>query len=107
MLFGLDESGKPKAALFSEAQADLALKAAAQLKLQVLTVNDPTRRPNWRRGCRVAACMPTAKASSRLFVAISMANCWRPADRPSDQQSAPNNGGADQPPGAKPTGKRP
>jgi hypothetical protein len=41
VLFGLDESGKPKAARFSEKQADLAIKAATHLKLQVLPVVGP------------------------------------------------------------------
>jgi hypothetical protein len=40
VLFGLDENGKPKAARFSEPQADIATKAAAQLKLRVLTVSN-------------------------------------------------------------------
>jgi hypothetical protein len=40
VLFGLDDNGKPKAARFSEPQADIATKAAAQLKLRVLAVSN-------------------------------------------------------------------
>jgi hypothetical protein len=38
VLFGVDQNGKPKAARFVEKHADLAAKAAGQLKLQVLRV---------------------------------------------------------------------
>ena len=41
IVFGLDDHGKPKAARFPEKQADLATKAAAQLKLRVLPVSSP------------------------------------------------------------------
>jgi hypothetical protein len=37
----MDENGKPKAARFSEKQADLAIKAATHLRLQVLPVVGP------------------------------------------------------------------
>jgi hypothetical protein len=40
IVFGVDDQGKPKAARFAEKQAELATKAAAQLKLQVLAVTD-------------------------------------------------------------------
>ena len=41
VLFGIDNRGKPKAARFGKQHAGLALKAATQLQLQVLTGNDP------------------------------------------------------------------
>jgi hypothetical protein len=41
VLFGVDEKGKPKAARFADKHADLAIKAAGQLQLQVLAVTDP------------------------------------------------------------------
>jgi hypothetical protein len=41
ILFGIDEHGKPKAARFVEKHAPLAVKAAAQLQLQVLAITDP------------------------------------------------------------------
>ena len=108
VLFGLDESGKPKAARFSEAQADLALKAAAQLKLQVLTVNDP-------QTAELAARLPSGRvhANGKGFIPAVRRDLYgkllEASGQPSEQQSAPNNGGAGQPPGAKPTGnsKRP
>jgi hypothetical protein len=42
VLFGLDQHGKPQAARFPQAQASLATKAAAQLKLQVLPISNAT-----------------------------------------------------------------
>jgi len=41
VLFGLDDNGKPKAARFVDKHADLATKAAAQLRLHVLAITDP------------------------------------------------------------------
>ena len=41
VLFGIDHRGKPKAARFGKQHADLAIKAATQLQLQVLMGNDP------------------------------------------------------------------
>ena len=42
VLFGIDSRGKPKAARFGKQHAGLALKAASQLHLKVLTSSDPT-----------------------------------------------------------------
>jgi hypothetical protein len=42
VLFGIDGCGKPKAARFGKQHAGLALKAASQLHLNVLTSSDPT-----------------------------------------------------------------
>jgi hypothetical protein len=42
VLFGVDDHGKPKAARFPEDQANLATKAAGQLKLQVLAIVGPS-----------------------------------------------------------------
>ena len=41
VLFGIDSRGKPKAARFGKEHADLAIKAASQLQLQVLACQDP------------------------------------------------------------------
>jgi hypothetical protein len=41
VLFGVDEHGKPKAARFPEKHAELATKAAGQLKLQILAITNP------------------------------------------------------------------
>src|SRR5262249_14164837 len=41
VLFGVDQSGKPKAARFVEKHAELAIKAAAHLTLQVLPIVSP------------------------------------------------------------------
>ena len=41
VLFGVDDTGKPKAARFGKEQADLAIKAAAQLQLRSLAVTSP------------------------------------------------------------------
>ena len=41
VLFGVDDTGKPKAARFAKEQADLAIKAAAQLQLRSLAVTSP------------------------------------------------------------------
>jgi hypothetical protein len=41
VLFGVDQNGKPKAARFVEKYADLAIKAAAHLKLRVLPIVGP------------------------------------------------------------------
>ncbi len=41
VLFGVDDSGKPKAARFAKEQADLAIKAAGQLQLRTLAITGP------------------------------------------------------------------
>ena len=41
VLFGIDDSGKPKAARFAKEQADLAIKAAGQLQLRTLAIIGP------------------------------------------------------------------
>ena len=41
VLFGIDNRGKPKGARFGKEHASLAMRAAIQLQLQVLTGNDP------------------------------------------------------------------
>jgi hypothetical protein len=62
-LFGVDASGKPKAARFSDKDADLATKAASQLQLHVLPLSsDPL--------IDLAACLPIGRihANGRGFV---------------------------------------
>jgi hypothetical protein len=63
VLFGLDPSGKPKAARFADKHASLAVKAAGPMQLQVLTVNDP-------KIAEVAARLPAGRihANGRGFV---------------------------------------
>jgi len=41
VLFGIDNRGKPKGARFGKEHASLAIKAATQLQLNVLTIDDP------------------------------------------------------------------
>jgi hypothetical protein len=63
VLFGVDSRGKPKAARFGKQHAGLALKAAAQLQLQVLTSNNP-------KIASLAAQLPVGRvhATGRTFV---------------------------------------
>jgi hypothetical protein len=63
VLFGIDSRGKPKAARFGKQHAGLALKAATQLQLQVLTSNDP-------KIADLAAQVPVGRvhATGRTFV---------------------------------------
>ena len=44
ILFGIDSRGKPKAARFRRDHANLAVKAASQLQLQVLANDNPKDR---------------------------------------------------------------
>src|SRR5260221_1540674 len=63
VLFGVDDHGKPKAARFIEKDAELATKAAGQLKLQVLHITGPAV-------ADLAGCLPTGRihANGRGFV---------------------------------------
>ena len=45
IVFGKDESGKPHASWFAEAEAELAIKAAGSMGFQVLRVTSPDRPP--------------------------------------------------------------
>src|SRR5579884_3409398 len=63
ILFGIDSSGKPKAARFGAKHAGLATKAASQLQLRVLPGNDP-------KVTAIAARVPVGRvhATGRMFV---------------------------------------
>jgi hypothetical protein len=63
VLFGIDSRGKPKAARFGKEHADLAVKAASQLALQVVAGNDP-------KVAEIAARLPVGRvhATGRAFV---------------------------------------
>jgi hypothetical protein len=63
VLFGLDNRGKPKAARFSKEYAGLAIKAAGQMALQVLSGNHPNL-------ADIAARLPVGRvhATGRTFV---------------------------------------
>src|SRR5579884_2926766 len=63
VLFGIDSSGKPKAARFGTKHAGLATKAASQLQLRVLPGNDP-------KVAQIAARLPVGRvhATGRMFV---------------------------------------
>ncbi len=63
VLFGIDSRGKPKAARFSKEYAGLAIKAANQLALQVLSGNHPNL-------ADIAARLPVGRvhATGRTFV---------------------------------------
>ena len=63
ILFGIDSSGKPKAARFRKDHASLAVKAASQLQLQVLANDNP-------KIAEIAARLPVGRvhATGRAFV---------------------------------------
>jgi hypothetical protein len=63
VLFGMDSRGKPKAARFRKDHANLAVKAASQLQLQVLANDNP-------RISEIAARLPVGRvhATGRAFV---------------------------------------
>ena len=63
VLFGIDSRGKPKAARFGREHANLAIKAATQLQLNILASNDP-------RVAEIAARLPVGRvhATGRTFV---------------------------------------
>lgn len=63
VLFGIDSSGKPKAARFRKDHASLAVKAASQLHLQVLANDSP-------KIAEIAARLPVGRihATGRTFV---------------------------------------
>jgi hypothetical protein len=63
VLFGIDSHGKPKAARFGQKHASLAIKAATQLQLQVLSSDNP-------KVAEIAARLPIGRvhATGRTFV---------------------------------------
>ncbi len=63
VLFGIDSHGKPKAARFGQKHASLAIKAATQLQLRVLSSDNP-------RVAEIAAGLPVGRvhATGRTFV---------------------------------------
>ena len=63
VLFGIDSRGKPKAARFGQKHASLAIKAATQLQLRVLSSDNP-------KVAEIAARLPVGRvhATGRTFV---------------------------------------
>jgi hypothetical protein len=63
VLFGIDNRGKPKGARFGKQHANLAIKAATQLRLNVLASDDP-------KVAEIAARLPVGRvhATGRTFV---------------------------------------
>jgi hypothetical protein len=104
VLFGLDDSGKPKAARFSEAQASLATKAAAQLKLQVLSVDDA-------KLADLAARVPSGRihANGKGFIPAIRRDLYSKLMEASGQgePAAAASDSSDRPTSDKPAGKRP
>ena len=107
VLFGLDSRGKPKAARFGKEHADLAVKAASQLALQVLAGNDP-------KLAEIAARLPVGRVHStgRTFVpfiardlydqllAAANGNLHQPASPPAG--GASSNAAGSRPPASSP-----
>jgi hypothetical protein len=107
ILFGIDSSGKPKAARFGTNHARLAAKAATQLQLQVLPGTDPTV-------AAIAARLPVGRihASGRMFVPFVRRDLYdklvaaAPNGGPG-QHAAPPPSGTGGHAGGKPTGSPP
>jgi hypothetical protein len=107
VLFGLDSRGKPKAARFTKNLAGLAIKAATQLHLKVLTSTDPTV-------AAIAARLPVGRvyATGRTFVPFVRRDLYDKllAAAPNGnvhQPAAPPPNGATGSPGPKPPGSVP
>jgi len=107
ILFGIDSSGKPKAARFGTKHAGLATKAASQLQLRVLQGNDP-------KVTAIAAHVPVGRvhASGRMFVPFVRRDLYdkllaAAPNRASEQQAAapPSRTGGEA--GGKPSGSPP
>ena len=92
VLFGIDSRGKPKAARFGKEHADLAIKAASQLQLQVLAGNDPNV-------AEIAARLPVGRvhATGRTFVPFIRRDLY-------DELVAAANGNLHQPPSRRRAG---
>src|SRR4029077_2491108 len=108
VLFGLDSRGKSKGARFGKEHADLAVKAASQLQLQVLAGNDP-------KIAEIVARLPAGRvhATGRTFVpfihrdlydlllaAAGNGNLAQPPAPPAS--GASGNAAGSRPPGASP-----
>ena len=106
VLFGVDESGKPKAARFSNGQAELAMKAAAQLKLQVLPVNDnktadlAARLPNGRVHANGKGFIPAVRRD--LYSKLLEASGQAPVPEAAASSVSAAHGSANPPAGKRP-----
>lgn len=104
VLFGMDRNGKPKAARFGKDHAGLAVKAANQLQLRVLTSTDP-------KVIAIAARLPVGRvhATGRTFVPFIRRELYdelvavAPNGNP-HQPASPPASGASGSAGAKPPG---
>lgn len=108
ILFGIDNSGKPKAARFGTKHAGLATKAASQLQLRVLPSNDPNV-------AQIAARLPVGRvhATGRMFVPFVRRDLYEkllaatPPAAGSQHQAAPPPSGTGGQAGGKPSGAPP
>jgi hypothetical protein len=94
VLFGLDETGKPKAARFEAKQASLAAKAAAQLELQIVSVVGPlvdvaARLPAGRIHASGRAAVPHVRPA--LYETLLVASGVALPDRPEVPSAASSN----------------
>lgn len=107
ILFGIDSSGKPKAARFGAKHAGLATKAASQLQLRVLQGEDP-------RVAALVARLPVGRvhATGRMFVPFVRRDLYdkllaaAPATG-SQQTPPPPSGSSGHAGGGKPAGSPP
>jgi hypothetical protein len=108
VLFGLDSRGKSKGARFGKEHADLAVKAASQLQLQVLAGNDPkiaeivARLPVGRVHVAGRTFVPFIRRDlyDQLLAATGNGNLAQPPAPPAS--GASGNAAGSRPPGSSP-----
>ena len=103
ILFGIDSHGKPKGARFGKDHANLAIKAATQLQLQVLASTDP-------KVAELATRLPVGRvhATGRTFVPFIRRDLYdklvAAAPNGNTDPTSPPAGGSSGAAGAKPPG---
>jgi hypothetical protein len=107
ILFGIDSSGKPKAARFGAKHAGLATRAANQLQLRALPSNDP-------KVAQIAARLPVGRvhATGRMFVPFVRRDLYdkllaAAPNAASEQRAAAPPSGTGGDAGGKPSGSPP
>jgi len=106
VLFGIDNSGKPKAARFRKEYAGLAIKAAGQLQLTVLASSDP-------KVAEIVGRLPVGKvhATGRAFVPFIRRDLYdklvAAAANGDDHSTGPSNGSSSAPSNSPPGGSAP
>ena len=85
IVFGLDQTGKPRAAAFASDQAELATKAAELMKLRLLTISSPEL-------ADLAARLPVGRiyASGHAFVPSVRSNIYDRLTELADPKPAPS-----------------